>query len=685
MDRDARRSGGPPLGTTGQRHRPRGIVTIRRLIESLPLPCWAAGRRRRGRGGPLDGQTAPPKVRIAFIDIGRGLAALLVFYSHIAEQWVAKREVGPTPGIDFIDALTSDPMHMGLQGIGQIAVPFFFLVSGFVVTPIALRQGRRRFGLNRVVRVYIPMTFVVLLTAAVILLGARTLIGAEEPTITWWTVLTNSLVINYLIVPQVVMVGVAWTLVVEVVFYLLLVVLLPVMRRWTWLAIGVQLTFVFVVMMSAREFGASWALFAVNVSYLPIPIIGQIIWATTSKRVPLWLGGVYVGIAWSLYVLAEFLKLGRLDTSYNLALAFALLFFMAGYFAESRLKERKVWILLSERSYSIYLLHGLVAFVTLDLIRPTVPLLLAIPLAVALTFGVVELSYRYVEKPSHALARKLSRKPAPVPEPEAELEAEAAEAEFEDDGIEDGLDDGFDDVEDADWPDESEEPDEPAPVREDPTEIIRPVRSRTPPPRRTPPRTPPQGTPLQRTPPPRTPPRGMPVNGAPVNGAPPRGVPVPGTPPRGLPVNGTPPRSAPVNGTPARGTPVNGSPVNGSPVNGSPVNGSPVNGAPPRGAANGSPANGSPVPGTPPRGTPAQRTPALPPPRPPAPRPTPPPSPPPVEDATQYLPAAVWPVEEPEADEAPTPGRRRLREDSGPAVTVAALLANHAKENGHHR
>ncbi|MER5261303.1 acyltransferase family protein [Actinosynnema sp. NPDC002837] len=683
------------MGTAGQRYRPLGIVTIRRLIESLPLPCWTAGRRRRrGRGGPLDGQTAPPKVRIAFIDIGRGLAALLVFYSHIAEQWVAKREVGPTPGVDFIDALTSDPMHMGLQGIGQIAVPFFFLVSGFVVTPIALRQGQRRFGLNRLVRVYIPMTFVVLLTAAVILLGAQTLIGAKEPVITWWTIITNSLVINYLIVPQVVMVGVAWTLVVEVVFYILLVLLLPVMRRWTWLAIGAQLTFVFVVMMSAREFGASWALFAVNVSYLPIPIIGQIIWATTSKRVPLWLGGVYVGIAWSLYVLAEHLKLGRLDTSYNLALAFALLFFMVGYFAESRLKERKIWIALSERSYSIYLLHGLVAFVSLDLMRPAVPLWLAIPLAVALTFGVVEVSYRFVEKPSHALARKLSRKPAPKPEPEeAEVEAEAESAEVEDEFEDDDFEDEFDDAEDAEWPEESEEPDEPEPVREAPTVVIRPVRLRTPPPQRTPPRTatppqgtPPHGTPLQRTPPSRTPPRGTPVNGVPVPGTPPRGVPVngtpvPGTPPRGMPVNGspvngTPPRSAAANGTPAPGTPPRGTPVNGTP-RATPTNGTPAPGTPPRGV----PANGSPVPGTPPRGTPAQRTPAQPPPRPPAPRPTP--APPRVEDATQHLPAAVWPAEDPEVDEAPR--RRRLREDSGPSVTVASLLANHAKENGHHR
>ncbi|WP_461124163.1 acyltransferase family protein [Saccharothrix stipae] len=612
------------------------MITIRRPIESLPLPCCAGRVARLGRGGPLDGQTAPPKVRIAFIDIGRGLAALLVFYSHLAEQWVAKREVGPTPGIDFIDALTSDPMHMGLQGIGQIAVPFFFLVSGFVVTPIALRQGQRRFGLNRLVRVYIPMTFVVLLTAGVILLGARTLVGAEEPTITWWTVITNSLVVNYLIVPQVVMVGVAWTLVVEVIFYTLLVLLLPVMRRWTWLAIGAQLTFVFVVMMSAREFGASWALFAVNVSYLPIPIIGQIIWATTSKRVPLWLGGTYVGIAWALYVLAERLELGRLDTSYNLALAFALLCFMAGYFAEPRLKERRIWIALSERSYSIYLLHGLVAFVALDLMRPTVPLLLAIPLAVALTFGVVELSYRFVEKPSHALARRLSRKPAPTPEPEPAAEAEA---EFEDEHDElDEFDDvaeldEFEDAEDARWPEESD----PEPVREQPTVVIAPVRPpnrlRTPPPQRTP-RTPPRGTPLQSTPP-----QGTPLQGTPLQGAPPQRTSPPRTPARGMPAQPAPPvRTV----TPPHGMPAQPAPDRPAPA----------------------------------RPVPDRLTP-----RPLAPRPAP--APRPVEDPTQHIPA-VWPSDEPDPDEA-APRRRRLREDSGPAVTVASLLANHAKENGHRR
>lgn len=372
------------------------------------------------------------KTRVAFIDIGRAVGALLVVYSHLAEQWVAKVENSDAPVFGFLDALTSDPMHMSLQGIGQVAVPFFFLVSGFVVTPIAMRQGQWRFGVNRAIRVYLPMAFVVLLTALVLTAGAEAhaVVVGKNHDITLWTIITNSLVINYLIVPQVVLVGVAWTLVVEVIFYLLLVLLLPVLRRQVWLAIAIMLVFVFIVLMSRREFGASWALFAVNVSYLPIPIIGQVIWATTTKRIPLWLGSIYFGLAWALYVLAEHLRLGRLDSSYNLALMVAVLCFFMGLFAEPRLRERKIWVALSERSYSIYLLHGLVAFGLLSLMRPHWPLWLAMPLAVVGLFAVVEVSYRLVEKPSHLLARKLSRRSArPAPEPAEPSSPELVAAE----------------------------------------------------------------------------------------------------------------------------------------------------------------------------------------------------------------------------------------------------------------
>ncbi|MEU3272099.1 acyltransferase [Saccharomonospora sp. NPDC006951] len=350
----------------------------------------------------------PEKTRIAFIDIGRSLAALLVFYTHIPGPWV--REKGEDASfIAFIETFTSDPMHMAKQGIGQLAVPFFFLVSGFVVTPLAMRQGHFRFGVNRIIRIYLPLGFVLALTCLALWAGLEPQSTHQSQDLSVGTFLSNWTLSNYLIYPQVVLMPVAWTMIIEVLFYLLLFVLLPVLRRSVWLAIAIELTFVFVVLMSRSALNETWSLFAVNVSYLPIMIIGQVVWAVTTKRIPLWVGGIFGALAWMLYVLADIIDVGRIDSSYNLALAFATVCFLMGMFAEPKLKQRRFWTELSERSYSLYLLHALGIFVILGLLRPAVPFPIALVIMIVVTFGVVELCYRFVERPSHGLARRMSR------------------------------------------------------------------------------------------------------------------------------------------------------------------------------------------------------------------------------------------------------------------------------------
>lgn len=378
-------------------------------VAEQAYPAKVGARTTPASGSSVSAPKSSPKNRIVFIDIGRGLGALLVFYSHIAHPWVAAKGEN-APYISFIEALTSDPMHMSKQGIGQIAVPFFFLVSGYVVTPIALKQGQGRFAVNRLIRVYAPMLFVVLLTTLLLVVNLHPPSTGQSQELTPLTVLTNTTLVNYLIFPQVVLVPVAWSMIVEVLFYVMLMAVVPVLRRWPWLGIALELTFIFVVMMSRSQLNASYSLFAVNVSYLPAMLLGQIVWATTTKKIPLWTGGVFAGVAWSLYVLADVINVGRIDTSYNLSLAFAALCFMMGYFAEPKLRQWNFWTAMSERSYSLYLLHMLVSFVVLQLLRPILPFPVAAIIAIGAVFGVVELSYRFVERPSHTLARKLSHR-----------------------------------------------------------------------------------------------------------------------------------------------------------------------------------------------------------------------------------------------------------------------------------
>lgn len=366
----------------------------------------ALDKPSRARSQPLEGDD---KTRISFVDMGRAIAALLVVYSHIAHPWVqVKGENAPV--VEFVETFSSEPMRMATQGIGQVAVPFFFLVSGFIVTPIAIRQGYRKFALNRFIRVYAPLLFVLLLTAAALWAGLEPQSTGQSQELTPWTMFTNWTLVNYILYPQVVLMPVAWTMIIEILFYLTLLALLPVLRRAVWLAIGIELTFVFVVLSSRSELNESWSLFAVNVSYLPILIIGQIVWATTSKKIPLWAGGVFGALAWMLYVYGDIIDIGRIDDSYNLAMSIAVMFFLMGYFAEPKLRQFRFWTAMSERSYSIYLLHGLGIFVTLGLLRPTVPFAIALPISLLVTAGLVEISYRAVERPSHEMARRLSRR-----------------------------------------------------------------------------------------------------------------------------------------------------------------------------------------------------------------------------------------------------------------------------------
>ncbi|HEU0089478.1 MAG TPA: acyltransferase [Pseudonocardiaceae bacterium] len=351
----------------------------------------------------------PDKTRIAFIDIGRAIGALLVVYSHIHVVWMQLDHGISAPVTDAVSAAFTSPLHLVGQDLGQLGVPFFFLASGFVVTPIALRQGHARFAVNRIFRIYPLLAFAILLAAGAILIGLHPIETVPVGAVTPMTVLTNITLVNYVIHPQMVLLGVTWTLAVEVIFYLLLISLLPVFRRAPWLAIALQLMLIEAVMLTRHEFGPSYAQFAFSMALTTLPIIGQIIWAGHTGRLSGWVAAGYVGVAWWMFVWAKDQEVGHIEAGYPTAVALAILLFLLGLFGESHIMQRRAWTFLSERTYSIYLMHGITVFVVLDALYGRLPLWLAVVLALAVTAGAVEVSYKLVERPSTVLGRSVAR------------------------------------------------------------------------------------------------------------------------------------------------------------------------------------------------------------------------------------------------------------------------------------
>lgn len=370
--------------------------------------------------------------RMTFVDIARGVGALLVLYTHVQAVWLREGD----PALSFLSgalaAVVLDPLFLDADGLGRIAIVIFFLTSGYVVTTIALRLGAPRFGVNRLFRVYPLLIASVLLAGACVILGITVLSLAGPGQVSPGTLLSNALLLNFVVDPQSTLLGVAWTLAVEVMFYLMTMLVLPILRRTAWLAIAIELTVVLIVVSLHTVLSGYMSEFVTSTVVLVFPLIGQAVWAAQRRLIPVAAAGIYVLIGWLLFVWAAGTGIKGLANNFETAAAVAVLVFLIGLAAEPRLRPRAIWTVLSDRCYSIYLLHGVVTIGVLETTFATLGMLPALGLALLATALVVEIMHRCVERPSHELGRRLSRvhrrhpvrqPSAPAPDAGASMEA----------------------------------------------------------------------------------------------------------------------------------------------------------------------------------------------------------------------------------------------------------------------
>lgn len=143
----------------------------------------------------------PARDRLLGIQAARGAAALLVVFYHTGRMLSLEQYVG------------HDPLR-GVFSFGHSGVDFFFVLSGFIIyfvhhEDIGFPQRLRRYAWRRFVRIY-PIYWVV--TIGAIALG----IAGHHYDLTLQRIVTS-----FLLLPQAEdpIVGVAWTLEHEVLFY----------------------------------------------------------------------------------------------------------------------------------------------------------------------------------------------------------------------------------------------------------------------------------------------------------------------------------------------------------------------------------------------------------------------------------------------------------------------------------
>lgn len=366
-----------------------------------------------GRASPdVGGQTqSPTGPRIVFLDTLRFIAAAAVVCQHVVEKAV------PLGGA-IVGAIG---VIVGALSPGVFGVVLFFMISGFVI-PMAAKRGLdlRTFAVRRVFRIYplVLVTFALLaVTASSGLFPSLTVV--REASLRDW--LANLLLVQDY-VGATTLVGVTWTLSLEVAWYAIFALSLILIgpRFDDWLAVIAPALLLSLILLSLAT-GHRLPLARLGMIYAAIlgaRIYRHHVGSVSLRRVLVDLGLFLMVMAFSNIVAFGYY------THPNLALHQALYPWLIApcLFAavalvprvrQARLVNSEPIAWLGAISFSIYLLHPLAMTIAQDY----VPTDAVMSVSVGLTLVLSVLGYYLVEVPGQRLGHWISdtlSKPAPA-------------------------------------------------------------------------------------------------------------------------------------------------------------------------------------------------------------------------------------------------------------------------------
>lgn len=346
--------------------------------------------------------------RLAYLDVIRGVAALAVALQHACEAAFPGYRDWSVARVNF----------------GVFGVVAFFLVSGFII-PVSLeRQGSLgRFWVGRFFRLY-PMYWLSLLLAGA--LAGLGLYALPAPASVRLFIANATMFQELLRAPHVV--GVYWTLSLELCFYAACSVLFAVglLRRtllWAWVSTGTML-----VGSAAIALALHRTLPAGRVGLLVSAFVGTVLFRVAAGELRARVLGPLLLAVGATCAFGFWLRFGYLPdadrtlewtfqavlTSWALAYAFVLAIFAA---RTARFPGVLRW--LGQVSYSVYLVHPLF----ISALPGSHAGVLGMAWVIAATCAVSAVTYRFLELPLIALGKRVA---ARIGAPKVEASARPA-------------------------------------------------------------------------------------------------------------------------------------------------------------------------------------------------------------------------------------------------------------------
>jgi peptidoglycan/LPS O-acetylase OafA/YrhL len=360
--------------------------------------------------------------RLAFADLLRGIAALIVVVGHFTYLYLHSPEVvavitmsEPTPAVEFPQLILKLNDLFNLPSMG---VAVFFLISGFVI-PLSLEgTSTRAYFLKRFLRIF--PTYWVALTIGIAAIFVSATFWSKPVAHDSVDYFSNTFLLANLF-GRFDILSVAWTLQIEMKFYLLAPFIFIALQRgmlWPLLLCGFAVVCVCwnatslcnnVDIACWDHYRFSVRMFWVDVMHMVFMLIGSVIYAQYRRLIPNWQAIAGVAFLFACYqqtVWASPLPVSNRDLPY----LWGLMIFGSLYLLRGRITLTPVFRFLADISYSLYVIHPLVGYVTMRLLMAAgLPYLPAFAVALALVIGIAWAMHLYIEAPMIALGKRLSK------------------------------------------------------------------------------------------------------------------------------------------------------------------------------------------------------------------------------------------------------------------------------------
>ena len=349
--------------------------------------------------------------RLDYLDALRGIAALMVAYLHYSRYFLQEKIV--TAGWEY----NIFSFFNNYIDLGKVGVIVFFTISGIVI-PFSLSRGGRnaikRFVVSRLTRLY-PIYWLSIPA------GVFAYWYLDDKVINLNTVFINFTMLQQFFLVENVM-GLYWTLQIELVFYGLCVVLfyfkwLDVPKKLFWIALSfiilavisswfryqlqLKIPVALFLALTFMFFGAIWRDYLINNN-------------KQSKQYALCIYLVLIVAMPVISFLAYNQDLGFGETWYRYLLSYYTAMAILIIFTLFIRIRGKLFVWLGRISYSVYLFHGVVFVVFMHtignefIINSNIPIHFYIITAMLLTLLLANTTYNFIEKPMINIGRKIN-------------------------------------------------------------------------------------------------------------------------------------------------------------------------------------------------------------------------------------------------------------------------------------